>query len=106
MRTLEDVITRIKEYWEEEFGLDDEIEDLCNVSIAYTEMYTSELPKRYRWGHGPVVGVRISMNLDTLTCFIHAGGVLIDAHTFKNYDELYQWIDTFEFDNIFLLRIL
>ena len=105
VKTREDVLARIQEYYEEEFG-NSEIEDVTDMGLAYTELYPFEAPPELRWDDDHVRGVRISLDLNTLTAAICLGGRVVDKYTFENYDSLYEWVNCFEFENIFSLKIL
>ena len=106
MKTRDDVLARIREYYEKEFPESElTIEDTENIGLAYTVLYWDEVPEEHWWYNYLPLPAQTTLNLENLTATIHLGTRLVDSHTFADYDELYDWVDGFSFEDIFSLKI-
>ena len=82
-KTMEDAIEIVSEFLENEYGsVDDDFDDLTNISLAYTDFLDEETNEEHP--------VQVTLNLKEFSISTYVDDLLIDKKQYESLDDIYE----------------
>ena len=82
-KTMEDAIEIVSEFLENEYGsVDDDFDDLTNISLAYTDFLDEETNVEHP--------VQVTLNLKEFSISTYVDDLLIDKKQYESLDDIYE----------------